>query len=191
LLDADENAGLGSGVYPKLPPGTHTIDELLQAIFVMTCSAVLRRESIGSLPTWISEMALGDWPLFALAASHGNIELMDEIMAAYRVHPGGIWSTRPTSYRLRETARMLTALDRHFEFQYTSIIRRTLAKSYFDLALIEREKGNRVGTGKELLNCIRNGGWRLSRRQILGLAGYTVMGSWYKKFSRARAATEN
>jgi glycosyltransferase involved in cell wall biosynthesis len=191
LLDADEKAGLGSGIYPRLPPGTHTIDELLQANFVMTCSAVIRRGPIGLLPGWFSGLALGDWPLFALAASHGNIELMDETMAAYRVHSGGMWSSRPAVYRLRETSRMLRSLDRHFEFEYTSIIRRTLAKSYFDLALIEREMGNRARTGKELLNCIWNGGWRLSRRQILGLAGYTVMGSWYKKFSKARAATEN
>jgi glycosyltransferase involved in cell wall biosynthesis len=191
LLDADEKTGLGSGIYPKLPPGAHSIDELLQANFVMTCSVVVRRGPIALLPSWFSGLALGDWPLFALAASHGNIELMDETMAAYRVHSGGVWSSRPTVYRLRETSRMLKSLDRHFEFRYTSTIRRTLAKSYFDLALIERENGNRVGTGKELLNCIRNGGWRLSRRQILGLAGYTVIGSWYKKFSRARTATKN
>jgi glycosyltransferase involved in cell wall biosynthesis len=191
LFDPTGVAGLGSGVYPTLAAGAHTIEELLQANFVMTCSAVLRRTLIGPLPSWISEMSLGDWPLFALAASRGHIELMDEVMAAYRVHSGGIWSTRPVPYRLRETSRMLKALDRHFEFQFAPIIRRTLAKSYLDLALIERQNGNRAATGRELLNCILSGGWRFPGRQILGLAGYVVIGSWYKKFSRINSREEN
>ena len=113
--------------------------------FAPTCSVVLRRELIGTLPPWHCQLAMGDWSLLALVAEHGDIELMDEVMAVYRVHPGGIWASRPTASRLREISRMLEVLDKHFEFKYTHVIRPALAKRYFDLALLERERGSRFG----------------------------------------------
>jgi hypothetical protein len=38
------------------------------------------------------------------------------------------------------------------------------------------------------VNCLWNEGWRLpvGRRALAGLAVYTLVGSWYKVFSRAK-----
>jgi glycosyltransferase involved in cell wall biosynthesis len=74
-------------VFPSLPAGAYTIEDLLKGNFVMTCSTVLRRNLIPPLPRWFAEMKLGDWPLFALVARHGTVDLMDEIMAVYRGNP--------------------------------------------------------------------------------------------------------
>ena len=73
----------------------------------MTCSAVCRWGSMGRLPDWFLGLKLADWPMFALLARAGTIELMDDIMADYRVHSGGIWSSRPESSRLQEGIRAL------------------------------------------------------------------------------------
>jgi glycosyltransferase involved in cell wall biosynthesis len=175
-------------VFPSLPAGTYTIQDLLKGNFVMTCSAVLRRDLVPALPHWFRKMKLGDWPMFALAARHGSIELMDEVMAAYRVHTGGTWSSLSLIARLREGSTMLKALDRHLEFQYTRTIQRTLAQSYFQMACQARQDGSRTETGKYFVNCIWNGGWQLpaSRRALAGLAAYTLMGSWYMFFSAAK-----
>ena len=81
--------------YPLLAAGPYTIQDLLRVNFVVTCSSMLRRELIDHLPRWLFETYLGDWPLYAIIASHGKIELMDEIMATYRVHSGGVWSSLP------------------------------------------------------------------------------------------------
>jgi glycosyltransferase involved in cell wall biosynthesis len=184
----DETGFAEADVFPSLPAGPYTIEDLLKGNFVMTCSAVLRRDLVPALPHWFRRMKLGDWPMFALAARHGSIELMDEVMAAYRVHAGSTWSSLPSITRLREGSRMLKALDRHLEFQYTRTIKRTLAQSYFQMACHARQDGSRTETGKHFVNCIRNGGWRLpgSRRALAGLAAYTLIGSWYKVFSRAK-----
>jgi glycosyltransferase involved in cell wall biosynthesis len=172
-------------VYPVRAAGAYTIEDLLSENFVPACSAMVRRELIGALPSWHSKLAMGDWPLFALVSSHGKIELMDEVMAVYRVHSGGIWSSRSSSSRLREISRMLQVLDEHFDFKYTNTIRRTLAQYYLDLALLERQSGNRMDTGKYLMFCLRNGGFRFPNRILGGLAAYALIGSWYKLFSRA------
>jgi glycosyltransferase involved in cell wall biosynthesis len=170
------------------PAGSYTIVDLLRENFVMTCSTVLRRDLVPALPRWLLKMKLGDLPMFALAARHGTIELMDEVMAVYRVHSGGTWSSLPSIARLREGARMLKALDRHLEFNYTDTIREVIARPYLSLAVTARLNGKRAETAKHLVRCVRNGGWRLpgSRRTLAGLAAYAMMGSWYKVFSSAK-----
>jgi glycosyltransferase involved in cell wall biosynthesis len=186
----DETGFAEADVFPSLPAGPYTIEDLLKGNFVMTCSAVLRRDFVPAPPPWFRKMKLGDWPMFALAARHGTIDLMDEIMAVYRVHSGGMWSSLPSITRLLESTRMLEALDRHLEFQYTDTIREVIARPYLDLALTARLNGNRVKAATHLVRCIRNGGWQLqgSRRALAGLAAYTLIGSWYKVFSRAKQA---
>jgi glycosyltransferase involved in cell wall biosynthesis len=176
-------------VFPPLAAGPYTIEDLLEGNFVMTCSTVLRRNLIGPLPHWFSRMKLGDWPLFALVARHGNIELMDEIMARYRVHPGGIWSSLSEITRLQEGTLMLKALDKHLGFRYTNTIRGTIARHYLQRALISQLNGKRTDTARHLVSCLGNGAWKVpaNRRTLAGLAAYALIGSWYKIFSKANS----
>jgi glycosyltransferase involved in cell wall biosynthesis len=172
-----------------LPPGSYALDDLLKGNFIMTCSTVLRRDLIPSpLPPWFSEMKLGDWPLFAMVAQHGKIELMDPVMAVYRVHSASTWSSLPSTSRLREAARMLRALDKYLGSRYSEVIRETIARPYLDLAYTARLNGSRSQTAKYFLSCLRNGGWQLpsGHRPLAGLAAYVLLGSWYKVFSRAK-----
>jgi glycosyltransferase involved in cell wall biosynthesis len=180
-------------IFPPHPAGAYTIEDLLKGNFVMTCSAVLRRDLSGPLPPCFSGIKVGDWPRFVLAARHGKIELMDEIMAAYRVHSGSFWSSMSQLDRCKESSQMLKILDKHLGFVYTSAIRQTLAGFYLQIASMVREQGKRTETGRQVISCLRNGGWQPgSRRFLAGLAAYALIGSWYKAFSRAKSerATE-
>lgn len=189
---SSENFDVRFDVFPPRPAGPYTIEDLLKENFVMTCSTVLRRELIVPFPKWFFKMKLGDWPLFALVAGHGKIELMDEIMAVYRIHPGSMWSSQPHATQLRECARMLIALDKELGYRYTSAIRGTVASAYLDLANAARFNGSRMETAKYLLHYARNGGLQLPlNRFVAGLAGYTLIGSWYKVFSRAKSASRS
>jgi glycosyltransferase involved in cell wall biosynthesis len=186
---------LGSGEFEIFPPGAagkYTIEDLLKSNFIMTCSMVIRRELIGPFPKWIFRMKLGDLPICALAARHGTIELMDENMATYRVHSGGTWSSLPSMTRLREGSRVLRALDKHLDHQYSNTIRETIAPPYLDLAEAARRNGDRIQTARHLINCLRNGGWLLPQKQrtLAGLGAYALVGSWYKMFSRAKSLGE-
>jgi glycosyltransferase involved in cell wall biosynthesis len=176
-----------TAVLPNLPPGTYTIDDVAKVNFVMTCTAVYRWSSPMALPKWFRKMAMGDWPLHVLMARTGKIHLMDDVMATYRIHDGGIWSSLPGENRLLETTRMLEALDKHLEYQYTKTIQTTVLQCYLELTRIAWEKGDRVATGKYVAGCLRNGGWQLvdRRRKLATYAAYSLMGSWYKMFSKA------
>jgi glycosyltransferase involved in cell wall biosynthesis len=174
-------------VWPACPAGSYTIEDVLKANFVATCSAVCRRHLMDSLPEWLLAMKLGDWPFWAMAARHGKIELMDEIMATYRVHLASMWSSQPYAIRLRDTARMFRALDKELGHQYSRVIRENIAPRYLQLAVMSRSQGRRLETAKYVVSYVRNGGWLLpdGARAILGMIAFEVFGSWYKVFSNS------
>lgn len=177
-------------VYPFVAAGAYKVEDLLKANFVVTCSTVLRRDLIPPLPDWFFTLKMGDWPLFAMVARHRKIELLDEVMATYRVHSAGMWTSLTPATRLREVARMLRLLDEHLGFQYTNTAWRTITWPYLENAMTARSKGQRMETAKQIISCVRNGGLR-SRwnwRPLAGLAAYTLIGPGYKIFSRAKGA---
>jgi hypothetical protein len=114
---------------------------------------------------------------------------MDKIMAAYRVHAGSTRSSLAVHTRLRETAHMLRVLDRELGSACRDTIRQTIASPYLQMALTARSNGKRIETAKHLLSCICNGGLHvgISARTFARLAAYTLLGSGYKVFSRAKA----
>jgi glycosyltransferase involved in cell wall biosynthesis len=176
-------------IVPNHLAGTYTVEDILKGNFVMTCTTVLRREFVPVFPQWFYEMKLGDWPLCAMVARRGKIELMDEVVAAYRIHPGSTWSSLPNLKRLNEAARMLRALDREFGYQYADVIREAIPRPYLDQARWSRANGERLEAAKYVAHYARNGGWRCrgGARAIAGILTFGLVGSWYKAFSRAKS----
>ena len=85
---------------------------------------------------------------------------------------------------------MLADLSRHLGSRYDNILGPIISESYFNAAVTARQRGRRMETGGHLIRCIRHGGWRrlATRRLLAGLAAYTLIGSGYKIFSKAKAA---
>jgi len=187
----DEMGEGRGGIYPTTAAGLYTIEDLLRADIMATCSVMYRWGSVGVIPSWILEMKMGDWPLHILVARSGKINLLDDVMAVYRMHSGGIWASEPLVNQLREMARMLKALDQHLGFEYTDTIRQTLTGYYCGMADLARQEGNRVQTAKYLAAYLRSGGLKVpgSRRAFASFAGYTLFGSWYEAIRKAKRAS--
>jgi glycosyltransferase involved in cell wall biosynthesis len=189
LYDADaQNLDLRLDVVPQLPAGPYTIEDILKANFLLPCTAVLKRKYVRQFPEWFFEMKMGDWPLCAMVARYGTIELMDEIMASYRIHSGGLWTSTPLLLRAEESLRVLRALDKELGYEYADAIREAIASWYCRLACDSRSRGKRIETAKHMVDYVRNGGWYCpgSARVIASMITYEIIGSWYKVFSRAK-----
>jgi glycosyltransferase involved in cell wall biosynthesis len=184
----DEMGTSKHSLFPVIPAGVYTLEDLLSGNFVMTCTVVCRWSSLGRLPGWFLDLGLGDWPLFALLATRGTINLMDDTMATYRVHQGGIWSSRTESSRFRESIRMLKALNEELAFEHASTISNTIARFYLEWGENSRLSRNRAETAKCVMNALRHGGTRLPGgfRSLAGLALYALLGSWSKLLSGNR-----
>ena len=53
---------------------------------------MFRRPLLLSPPDWLRTLWIGDWPILMLLAEQGYVGYIDEVMAEYRIHPGGVWS---------------------------------------------------------------------------------------------------
>jgi glycosyltransferase involved in cell wall biosynthesis len=67
-------------------------DFLNRRFFANTVSVMFRRGLFGDFPEWYFRCPVGDFPLHVLNGLHGDFGFIDRVMAAYRIHGGGIWS---------------------------------------------------------------------------------------------------
>jgi len=58
--------------------------------FIPTCSVVLRNGILHELPYWMYGLGVGDFPFWALLARCGDLAFLEDEMAAYRLHSGGV-----------------------------------------------------------------------------------------------------
>ncbi len=103
-----------------------TIEDLLVRNFISTPSVMYQNGLIKEFPQWYSEQGMGDWTFYILLAEYGKIGYVDEVMSAYRIHDGGVWSSKNRDYQLSETIRMLNSLQKYFadknNYRYYSIL---------------------------------------------------------------------
>ena len=92
LLDDNSGNITGRNCIPK-PPELVTIDELLVANRIPTCSVVYRRSAQPPEHSALAGLPMQDWPTWILMTRRGPAGYIDESWACYRMHNGGAWST--------------------------------------------------------------------------------------------------
>jgi len=117
-------------------------EQLLWGNFIPTCSVMFRREPMPTIPDWFLTSKIGDWPLILLKAQYGKIGYIDRVMAAYRVHASGVWTSRRRSHRIVTCIKMLDNIDRDFHFKYSSTIRQAKTRFFFELAELYLQIGH-------------------------------------------------
>lgn len=128
-----------------------TLDQLLRAsgLPLQTCSVMLRRSAVPELPEWFLRMPSGDWPLFVLCAQAGGIAWIEETMAVYRIHGGGLWSRAPQPERVARATEMNRTLQQHLGPAYHRAMESRLAANYANMALALCAAEDRPGARAE------------------------------------------
>jgi glycosyltransferase involved in cell wall biosynthesis len=114
-------------------PEISSLEDLLAGNFVASCTVMLRRELVTELPPWFAELYMNDWPMLMLAAQHGNIGYLRDVMAAYRVHSRGLWSALDRLRRAEETARLYEVVGSRLDRRYGPTVAGLLAETYLTL----------------------------------------------------------
>jgi glycosyltransferase involved in cell wall biosynthesis len=109
-------------ICPDDQPAVSTIEDILRKNFIPACAVMFRSRLFGVFPDWFFGLKLGDWPLHILNAQHGKIGYINEVMAAYRLHETGLWSTLAPDRIIAYTGEMFRHIDAHFANQYHQVI---------------------------------------------------------------------
>lgn len=91
---------------PAFHKDTFELEDILRSCFIPGPSWMVRRAACDAFPSWAVEFAWSDWLLHICAARHASIGYIDEVMAAWRVHPGGMFSSRDRSDQIEEDLRV-------------------------------------------------------------------------------------
>jgi glycosyltransferase involved in cell wall biosynthesis len=121
--------------------GTYT--DIAASVYIAGPTAMIRKSAIAALPAWFEHAEFGDWPLYLLAAERGDIGLMPEVMAAYRVHEGGYWSGMAPDEQSRRAIRFLRFMRTVAAPERTAALNRALAEITSRL-LVEQVRGRRL-----------------------------------------------
>jgi hypothetical protein len=131
---------------PADQPEISTLHDLIDSCFVQTCTTMYRRLAIKKFPPWYVYDESPDWSLLILAAQHGNLGYLNEVMGVYRQHAGGYWSRLSTVERSRRVIRFYEVLQTHLAAPYRSRVEQALARQREALASEEEAIRRREGT---------------------------------------------
>lgn len=111
----------------------YALEDLLVQNPVPNCSTMFRNGLLDSFPEWYYGLKLGDWPLHIMNARYGQTMYLDEVLAEYRQHAGGVWSSQNSIYQCKSFIDMLEKINRFLGFQYHLIVAQSVSKVNFEL----------------------------------------------------------
>jgi glycosyltransferase involved in cell wall biosynthesis len=89
--------------------GLRGLEDILGTNFLSTCAVMIRKEALVLHPK-LAPLAIGDWPSWILASTHGQLHVSPEILATYRIHAGGVWSGKSPVYRKAKLEEMFAVI---------------------------------------------------------------------------------
>jgi glycosyltransferase involved in cell wall biosynthesis len=130
-----------------------SVSQLLDRCVVASCSPLFRRDAVLPLPAWYFDLPWGDWPLYLLAARHGAVRYLPELMGVYRIHSGGMYSGLARLEALEQRSAFYERLEMAPEHDRTR--RRKLAESWVKRALEHNRLAQRGDAARCLVHAAR------------------------------------
>lgn len=131
------------------------IPEILERCFVAGCSPLIRRSAIADLPEWFEHAPVGDWPLYVLAAEHGRVGYLSQVLGAYRRHGGGYWSGASRAVQMRRTVDFYEMIRTHVGPSHGGHLRDLLARRLCDLGMSQEALGDIAGAAASMARSVR------------------------------------
>ncbi|MFW6116142.1 MAG: glycosyltransferase [bacterium] len=105
-----------------------SLEDILVDNPVTTCSVVYRNDLIGELPESYRQLVMGDWPMWVWLARQGQLAYMNDVMACYRVHSRGVFSSKSLTEWLPGRLAAYDVIDRELGFAYHSLVQQGKAR---------------------------------------------------------------
>ena len=129
----------------RVPRRTSLVDLIERGTYIPTASVMFRNRAGEGFPDWYSGLRIADLPLHVINARHGDIALIDRIMAVYRLHPGGVFSMIANADRVRAVVQMYSHINDYLDRRFDKTIRGI--QSYWE-AVERYNSGDSAGARK-------------------------------------------
>ena len=172
----DDGGTLSPPYLTSQPERSGLRDLLCGDNYIASCTAMYRWGLVETLPPWWNDLWIADLPLHVLHAQQGWIGYLDEVMAAYRVHAGGLWTGKQPIDRSDGVIRTFELLDQHLGHEFRSLIRKRIFAMKYAVAGVLLESGHRDLAGPRVWWCVSHLRWRgqVSLARVVVLATLQV-----------------
>lgn len=128
---------------------------------------MMRRDALVSLPDSLQSLLSSDWAMWVYASLQGPWLCFPTVMAARRVHDGGIWSSLSSAAKLTKQVEVMHNFTEGLPPPFSAIARKRLTQMHPQMHLAALE---------EALACDRSVDAHRELREILRLLPYCRMG---------------
>ena len=138
LIFHEDGSAPARRLFPANQKELSTLEDILTSgVFPMPCTLLHRNELLREFPDCFYQVRNADWMISVLLARRGDLGFINEVMAAYRVHGGGIWSSLNRIQGIRENIKTYETIDAYLTRKYhraisekVSALRRSLHEQY-------------------------------------------------------------
>ncbi len=110
-----------------------TLDDLLEENMINAASCMFLRSNLDDMPAWWWELPFLDYPLHLHSAQKGKIGFLAEAMAVYRIHPGGMWTSKAAPANLIKLWHMYSILSANINGKLGTLIQDKRYKTGMEL----------------------------------------------------------
>jgi len=143
------------------------------------------------IPAWYAELfPITDWPLYILCAGVGDIAYFDEVVGAYRIHDGGLVSSKPDNARHQLIEQFYRRMIKVMPLPYSQFARGGCCRYFYDWSKSYVDNNDIAMATSCFRRCTRSGGVGLtvSRRDMLRLGLRILKATLLKMTSTNNAA---
>jgi len=127
-----------------------TLEDILRWNYLLTCTIVYRAGLVTEIPSRFKNLLHGDMPMWVLLAQRGRVGYINEIMAAYRLHSGGVWTGTSIETKIAELEKTIDAIHNHLENRYPRLHRASLCIRYAECATHYTRTGDYANARRRL-----------------------------------------
>jgi glycosyltransferase involved in cell wall biosynthesis len=141
----DSFGGETGEIFPENMMTEITTRELLNGDCIPTASVMVRRGALVNFPDSYRKSTGRDWVMWVLASLHGPWLCIPRVMAAYRVHDGGVWSGMSAAGRLAEEIQLYREFAARLPCPFSAVARQRLVHKHIaamEAALVCDEPAN-------------------------------------------------
>ena len=143
---------------PSTQPKATTLAAIWRGNPFATSAGMMRREALAELGHWYDDFfPVTDWPLYILCAAQGDLLFVDEPVAAYRLHEGGMFSALPDREKLDRISDFFSKMDQATAGRWRDHARRGQANYLLEWADSYAASGRRGLAGACLWKAVRTG----------------------------------
>jgi glycosyltransferase involved in cell wall biosynthesis len=124
--------------------GNFSLESLLHTNFIPSCTVMYRSGPLPRFPEWLLETKHTDYPMHIAHAMQGGIRFLDEVLAHYRVHQGGISSSKNQKQRCINVASDHQILADNLGLGSHPTVNAVIKEHYFMAAQLAAQEGSFV-----------------------------------------------